>query len=170
MCCLSDTLSSSRLAHTHQWSLCSRVSFPSSSFKERPNEAGNERERLEKWKCFSLREEGRMTCLDAAAAAAAALSLLNVYVLVRLPFAFPCSRPHSSLPLSLLILYFGSLASPLLLSPSSSCLHFPVFLFPSSFPLFSGTTLGQNLLSSSLPSSFLPLPPILSPLSRCQLG
>lgn len=66
---------------------------------------------------FSLREKGRMTRVDAAD-----FSLLNARVLVSLPYPFPCSRPHSSLPHSLLILYFGSLTSPF------STIPFPVFM------------------------------------------
>lgn len=85
---------------------------------------------------------------------------------VRLPFSFPLLKasffPSSFTLDSLFWVSSLPLSSPLLLC--SSCLHPPVFLLPSSFPLSSGPTLGQNLLSFliSLPLSSL-FPSILSP-------
>lgn len=103
---------------------------------------------------FSLTEEGRMTRVDTAG-----FSLLNARVLVSLPCPFPCSRPHSSLPHSLLILYFGSLTSPFSTIPP-----LPVFMSLCVFSLaLFLSSLAQHQVKTFCPYISLPPPPILCP-------
>ena len=98
-------------------------------------------------------------------------SLLDFSVSVKLTLPFPCSRPRSSLPLSLsLSLYFGSLAPP-----SSSSLP-PSLLFLPSSPSVSSPQLFSSLLWHNIRSEpFVLSPPLLfsspphTPQSRCQL-
>lgn len=117
------------------WSLWSLVSFPSSPLKRRWKGPGNERVRWDNWSVFLERgkEDDVWYC------------------------------PYSSFPPSLLLLCgLLRLTFPFLSHPSISILGFwhPHPLFPSSscpsvsFPLISGTTWGQNLLSFQSPFLF----------------
>lgn len=100
---------------------------------------------------LSLREEGEMTRVDVDSLLLFSLylSLRNFPVSCGWPLPLLCSRPPSSLPLSL---YFGSLHP----GPPSSCPRLPVFLLSSSFPLLSLHIRSERNVSFHLPSPFLP--------------
>jgi len=109
---------------------------------------------------FSLRKEGSMTCVDAAALLflSLSLSLSETFSLGQIASPLPCSRPRSSLPPSLRLSLFWVLCTPSS-SSLSSCLHPPpLLLSPALFLSSSGTASGQSLLSFHLL-----FPPVLSP-------